>query len=68
VQDPFTKAWLRAEYYELGKYENFRTQVTQMLWNDQKQSSIRCKILQDKYDKNREEIFVARWRRVASAV
>jgi hypothetical protein len=39
VQDPFTKAWLSAEYYKLGTYENFRTQVTQLLWNDQKQSS-----------------------------
>jgi hypothetical protein len=29
VQDPFAKAWLSAEYYKLGKYENFRTQVTQ---------------------------------------
>jgi len=28
VQDPFTKEWLSAEYYELGTYENFRTQVT----------------------------------------
>jgi hypothetical protein len=25
VQDPFTKAWLSAEYYKLGTYENFRT-------------------------------------------
>jgi hypothetical protein len=42
VQDPFTKAWLSAEYYK----------VTQMLWNDQKQSSIRCKIFQDKFHWN----------------
>ena len=52
VQDPFTKAWLSAKYYKLGTYENFRTQVTQLLWNDQKQLSIRCKIFQDKFDKN----------------
>jgi len=31
VQDPFTKAWLSAEYYKLGTYENFRTQVIQLL-------------------------------------
>jgi hypothetical protein len=54
LQDPFTKAWLSAEYYKLGTYENFRTQVTQLLRNDQKQSSIRCKIFQDKYDRDRD--------------
>jgi len=44
VQDPLTKAWLSAEYYKLGTYENFSAQVTQLLWNDQKQSSIHFKI------------------------
>jgi hypothetical protein len=34
VQDSFTKAWLSAEYYQLGTYENFRTQVTHLFWND----------------------------------
>jgi hypothetical protein len=42
LQDPFTKAWHSAEYYKLVTYQNFKTQVTQLLWNDQKQSSIRC--------------------------
>jgi hypothetical protein len=32
VQDPFTKAWLSAECYKLGTYDNFRIQVTQLLW------------------------------------
>jgi hypothetical protein len=63
VQDPFTKAWLSAEYYKLGTYENFRMQVTQLLWNDQKQSSIRCKIFQDKYDRNGEETLAAHYLR-----
>ena len=63
VQDPFTKAWLSAEYYKLGTYENFRTQVTQLLWNDQKQSSIRCKIFQDKFDRNGEETLAAHYLR-----
>ena len=63
VQDPFTKAWLSAEYYKLGSYENFKTQVTQLLWNDQKQSSIRCKIFQDKYDRNGEETLAAHYLR-----
>jgi len=61
VQDPFTKAWLSAEYYKLGKHENFRKQVTQVMWNDQKQSSIRCKIFQDKYDRNGEETLAAHY-------
>jgi len=59
VQDPFTKTWLSAEYYKLGTYENFRTHVTQLLWKDQKQSSIRCKIFQDKYGRNGEEKLAA---------
>ena len=59
LQDPFTKAWLSAEYYKLGTYENFRTQVTQLLRNDQKQSSIRCKTFQDKFDRNGEEMLAA---------
>jgi hypothetical protein len=63
VQDPFTKAWLSAEYYKLETYENFRTQVTQLLWNDQKQSSIRCKIFQDKFDRNGEETLAAHYLR-----
>jgi hypothetical protein len=66
VQDPFTKAWLSAEYYELGTYENFRTLVTQLLWNDQKQTSIRCKIFQDKYDRNGEETLAAHYLRYAN--
>jgi hypothetical protein len=63
VQDPFTKAWLSAEYYKLGTYENFRIQVTQLLWNDQKQSRIRCKIFQDKFDRNGEEKLAAHYLR-----
>ena len=61
VKDPFTKAWLSAEYYKLGTYEYFRAQVTQLLWNDRKQSSIRCKIFQDKYDRNGEETLAAHY-------
>ena len=45
------------------KYQNFRTQVTQLLWNDQKQSSIRCKIFQDKFDRNGEETLAAHYLR-----
>ena len=61
VQDPLTKAWLSAEYYKLGTYENFRTQVTQLLWNDHKQSSIRCRIFQDIFDRNGEETLAAHY-------
>jgi len=63
VQDPFTKAWLSAEYYKLETYQNFKTQVTQLLWNDQKQSSIRCKIFQDTFDRNGEETLAAHYLR-----
>jgi hypothetical protein len=63
VQDPFTKAWLSAEYYKLGTYENFRTQVIQLLWNDQKQSRIRCKTFKDKFDRNGEETLAAHYLR-----
>jgi len=59
LQDPFTKAWMSAEYYKLGTYETLRTQVTPLLWNDQKQSSIRCKIFQDKFDRNWKESLAA---------
>jgi hypothetical protein len=63
VQDPFTKAWISAEYHKLGSYENFRTQITQLLWNDQKQSNVRCKIFQVKYDQNGEESLAAHYLR-----
>jgi hypothetical protein len=63
VQDPFAKAWLSAEYYKLETFGNFRTQATQLLWNDQKQSSIRCKIFQDKFDRNGEETLAAHYLR-----
>lgn len=52
IRDPFTKAWLSAEYHKIGTYDQFRKQVTQLLWNDQKQANIRCSIFQDKYDRN----------------
>lgn len=61
VQDPFTKAWLSAEYYKLGSFEKFKTQVTQLLWNDQRQSNIRCKIFQDKYEGSGEETLAAHY-------
>ena len=63
VQDPFIKAWLSAEYYKLGTYLYFRTQVTQLLWNDQKQSGIRCKIFQDTFYRNGEETLAAHYLR-----
>ena len=63
VRYPFTNAWLGAEYYKLGTYENFRTQVTQLLWNNQKQSSNRCKIFQDIYGTNAEEALPAHYLR-----
>ena len=63
VRYPFTKAWLSAEYYKLGTYEYFRAQVTQLLWNDQNQSSIRCKIFQDIYDRNGEQTLAAHYLR-----
>jgi hypothetical protein len=63
VQNPFIKVWLSAEYYKLGTYQNFRTQFTQLLWNDQKQSSIRCKIFQDKFYRNEEETLAAHYQR-----
>jgi hypothetical protein len=63
VQDQFTKAWLSAEYYKVGTYQNFKTQVTQLLWNDQKQSSIRCRIFQDKSDRNGVETLAAHYLR-----
>ena len=59
VQDPFIKAWLSAEYYKLGTYKIFRSQVTQLLWNDQKQSIIRSTIFEDIYDRNGEEMLAA---------
>jgi hypothetical protein len=61
VQDQFTKAWLSAEYYKLETYENFKTQVMKLLWNDQKQSGIRCSIFQDKYDKSGGETLAAHY-------
>jgi len=63
VQYSFIKAWLSAEYYKLVTYQNFRAQVTQLLWNDQKQSSIRCKIFQDKFYRNGEETLAAHYQR-----
>jgi len=63
VQYSFIKAWLSAEYYKLRTYQNFRTQVSQLLWNDKKQSSIRCKIFQDKFYKNGEETLAAHYQR-----
>jgi hypothetical protein len=46
---------MSAEYYILETYENFSTQVTQLLWNDQKQPNIRREIFQGNYDRNGEE-------------
>jgi hypothetical protein len=63
MHDPFTKAWLNSEYYKLETCMNFRTQVTQLLWNDQIQSSIRCKIFQDKFDRNGEKTLAAHYLR-----
>jgi hypothetical protein len=63
VQETFTNVWLSAEYYKLGTYQNFKTQDTQLLWNNQKQSSICCKIFQDKFDRNGEETLAAHYMR-----
>jgi hypothetical protein len=63
IQDPFTKAWLSAEYYKIGNYQQFKKQVVQLLWNDQKQSNLRCKIFQDKFDRNGGETMAAHYLR-----
>jgi hypothetical protein len=63
IRDPFTKAWLNAEYDKIGTYGQFKKQITQLLWNDQKQSNIRCRIFQDKYDRNGGETLAAHYLR-----
>jgi len=62
VQDPFTKAWLSAEYYELGIYENIRTRHTAVVERPET-ISIHCKIFQDKYDRNGKEMLAAHYLR-----
>jgi hypothetical protein len=63
ITDPFTKAWLASDYYNIGSYRKFKEQIVQLLWNDQKQSNLRCKIYQDKFDKNGSETMAAHYLR-----
>jgi hypothetical protein len=50
IQDPFAKSWLNAEYSKLANYQQFKLEITQLLWNDLQQSAVRCKIFQGKFD------------------
>jgi hypothetical protein len=51
ISDAYSKAWLSAVYHDLKDYEQFRENLTNILWSKPHQSRIRCAIFKDKYSR-----------------
>ena len=55
LADPYAKSWMQAVYHDLHSYDEFKQKLTQLLWNEVRQSSVRVSIFQDRYDRRSEK-------------
>ena len=57
ISDPFTKQWMLTAYGQLKSYDDFKRAFTELLWDSTRQSEIRCRVYQDRYDYRSGESF-----------
>jgi hypothetical protein len=52
IKDSFAQNWVSSEYHKIDSYRSFKSQFSQLFWNELNQSRVRCDIFQGKYDRN----------------
>jgi len=50
ISDPFAKQWMLTIYGQLKSYDDFQKAFTELLWGGTRQSEIRCRVYQDRYN------------------
>ena len=51
ISDPFAKQWILTNYGQHKSYEDFfKKALTELLWDGTRQSEIRCRVYQDRYN------------------
>ena len=50
ISDPFAKQGMLTAYGQFKSYEDFKRAFTELLWDSKRQSEIRCRVYQDRYD------------------
>ena len=66
VQEPIAKQWFSSAYDKLGNYEEFRRGFTELLWNPNRQASIRSQIYLDIHSPHSREFYVDHYIRYAN--
>jgi hypothetical protein len=57
ISDSFTKQWMLTTYGQLKSYDDFKKVFTELLWDGTRQSEIRCRVYQDRYNYRSGEVF-----------
>ena len=55
ITDEYVRQWVNTIYREIKDYDHFKQAITELLWNPQVQSHIRCSIYQDRFNRNGED-------------
>ena len=50
ISDQFAKQWMLTTYGQLKSYNDFKKAFTELLWDGTRQSEIRCRVYQDRYN------------------
>jgi hypothetical protein len=66
ISDPFAKQWMLTTYGQLKSYNDFKTAFKELLWDGTRQSEIRCRVYQDRYDYRSGESFSEHYIRYAN--
>jgi hypothetical protein len=66
ISDPFAKQWMLTAYRQFKSYEDFKRAFTELLWDSTRQSEIRCRVYQDRYDYRSRESFSEHYIRYAN--
>jgi len=57
ISDRFAKHWMLTAYGQLSSYDDFKRAFTESLWGSTRQSEIRCRVYQDRYNYRSGENF-----------
>ena len=66
ISDPFAKQWMSTTYGQLKSYDEFKKAFIELLWDGTRQSEIRCRVYQDRYDYRSGESFSEHYIRYAN--
>jgi hypothetical protein len=50
ISDSFAKQWMLTTYGQLKSYDDFKKAFTELLWDGTRQSGIRCRVYQNRYN------------------